>query len=454
MSKLSDLLKGIPIGNSGYNFNPVGINPLGSIGLNFTSKTQQLPNDSGSYQTPTVTTTPAPVPPTSGGYMSPVNPLFNTPTTTKKKITPAPINTSPASTAPLDYSKYMNPTTGQPYTPQEYADMMAKKAGNGAIPQYAGDALTKPDQSISELNRSGYGLNNARNDIATGATDPYKVASQSGIQYTPQELSAIEKAYSGVYDPALSDVFTKIDTKQKEAASALQQKNDLAKMAQQYQYDAKLTSLKASLDNTAKANGLSGLSLGDYAKQTSSGNTYIDLSTVTNKDEKTTIERIARLNKIPLVTDANVAKINAIEDTRTNLENISNQFNKIGYSSGITKVLGGFGASNRIADLMGDTNVGSFKSWRTAAINSIQALAGGTGSGLRINQAEINAAMDNDIPNEGDTVAVGQAKMANLKKQLNSWEDIILGTKGATGESNTGSTSTSSGTNNDPLGIR
>jgi hypothetical protein len=59
-------------------------------------------------------------------------------------------------------------------------------------------------------------MNNSRNDIATGTTDPYKVGAQSGIAYSPQELKAIESAYAGVYDPALNDVFARLKTREDE----------------------------------------------------------------------------------------------------------------------------------------------------------------------------------------------------------------------------------------------
>lgn len=59
-------------------------------------------------------------------------------------------------------------------------------------------------------------IDNTRNDIASGETDPYKVASQSGIQYTPAELKAIESAYSGVYDPALDSALAKVNQKQQQ----------------------------------------------------------------------------------------------------------------------------------------------------------------------------------------------------------------------------------------------
>lgn len=202
---------------------------------------------------------------------------------------------------------------------------------------------------------------------------------------------------------------------------------------------SKEATIQTNLDNAVKRstiaknlkdlNPLGGLSLKDYTTTSSTGKQYVDLSTVSDKTEKKQVEGAARAQGIPVVTDANAGKMNAIEDTRTNLDNIKAQFDKIGYSSGGSKIAGVFGLSNKIKELAGNTDIGSFKAWRTAAINSIQALAGGSGSGLRINQAEINSAMENDIPNLGDTKAVGNAKLDVLKKQLDSWENIITGSK-------------------------
>ncbi|MGH7250146.1 MAG: hypothetical protein ACREGC_04160, partial [Minisyncoccia bacterium] len=124
---------------------------------------------------------------------------------------PATTDTPPA----LDYSKYINPATGTPYTASEYADAMAKRAGGGVVPNYAGDALGGGSKTAEELLNTGRDLNNIRNDQATGTTDPLKLASESGIQYTAGELAAIEKARAGILDPALKDVFNKLDAKTK-----------------------------------------------------------------------------------------------------------------------------------------------------------------------------------------------------------------------------------------------
>lgn len=212
--------------------------------------------------TPDVTP-PGDQPPAPGSTGAPKPPIFhgNTPAVPVTPPAQAPTN--------LDYSKYTNPETGKPYTPSEYADVVAKRMSGGDIPSYAGDAITNQNMSAEELKRRGTDLNNQRNDIAVGETDPYKVASESGIQYTPAELSAIEKAYSGVYDPALKDVFAKLDARQKadeEKAQAerdlkkseMDQKNDLEKMKVQFGYD------KALKQTTAPGTGIGTGGTGEY----------------------------------------------------------------------------------------------------------------------------------------------------------------------------------------------
>jgi len=126
----------------------------------------------------------------------------------------APVQTqAPAQTQP-PRNKYINPKTGDYYTPEEYANSVAMKIpaskGTGDIGQYAGDAMTNPDESAADLTKRATNMNNTRNDIATGTTDPYKAGKDSGVAYSPQELAAIEKAYAGIYDPALNDVFGRL----------------------------------------------------------------------------------------------------------------------------------------------------------------------------------------------------------------------------------------------------
>ncbi len=175
------------------------------VTANTTPATRNLPYGGGSYNLfDGGSITPAPV---FAGTQKPVAPA-----------TPAPAVPTPT---PVDlYAKYRDPKTGNIMSPEEYAVFLGNRVpqqrGTGDVPQTAGDAMMFPNESATDLTKRATNLNNARNDIATGTTDPYKVASKSGIAYSPSELAAIEKAYAGVYDPALNDVFARLKTREEE----------------------------------------------------------------------------------------------------------------------------------------------------------------------------------------------------------------------------------------------
>jgi hypothetical protein len=265
----------------GFDVPPI---PPGSAGFGFKSRTQNLPNGGGTYQSPVPGKSPVYGSP---DYMSPDVPIYSrygqsgssdlaTPAATTTPP-PAPTGTgggssgrvfsgggaaAPAPSAPLDMSQYkdrINPATGRLYTPKEYADVIAKRAGGGTVPGYAGDAITNPGMSAADLTRRARTMNNERNDIAVGATDPYGVASQSGLQYSPAELSAIEKAYSGVYDPALNDVFAKLEAKNKEDALKAQEERDKNKSDRDLANALTLEDAKYRHDSALKS-----VSTGDY----------------------------------------------------------------------------------------------------------------------------------------------------------------------------------------------
>jgi len=103
----------------------------------------------------------------------------STSTTTKapvveKKVTPKvsiPAPVEPTLAPALDYSKYTNPITGKIYTPQEYADVVAKQA---------------MDDTRKKALR-----------------DMYEDIINSGTDYTVDQLNAIDCAYLGINCPTL-----------------------------------------------------------------------------------------------------------------------------------------------------------------------------------------------------------------------------------------------------------
>lgn len=201
----------------------------------FMSSNRYLPNGGGSYtsvvpKTGGVTTPAFIAPtPTASSLFTPVT----TPVVVPPKVQPTVFSPAPSSTpSPVENSnlvdvpkQYINPATGQLYSAKEIVANMAKNMPQsknmGDVPTYAGDAITKTDQSVNDMTSIARNLNNARNDIATGQTDPYDITQGGKIVYSPTERAAIEKAYAGIYDPALNDVFARLkDKKAEEDAKA------------------------------------------------------------------------------------------------------------------------------------------------------------------------------------------------------------------------------------------
>ncbi len=243
---LADIFKGMQPKNAAnpfaiapspsYNiFNPSPApSPLGPY-VPTTQVTRTLPNGQGTYQSPVISQPSAPAP------LPKVAPV----------VQPPAAPTAPAAPAGVDYSRYTDPATGKVLSPQEYANMLATRVTGGSIPNYAGNSLTQGPQTTAQLTSTATDLNNQRNDIAVGAADPYGVASKSGIAYSPTDLMAIEKAYAGIYDPALKDVFAKLDKKQKEDASALDLKNQLSLQAQKHRDDIELKGSPTAAEKAA-----------------------------------------------------------------------------------------------------------------------------------------------------------------------------------------------------------
>ncbi len=220
---LADIFKGMAPKNVANPFLNTFAMPIAPA-VPTTQVTRTLPNGQGTYDSPVISQPSAPVappvvPPVTKPIVPPTAPV-------------APVVTQP--TAPVIPPDRIDPATGQMYTPEAYANHIAQRASGGSIPNYVKNDITQrtqETQTVPQLTSSATDLSNQRNDIATGTTDPYNVASKSGIPYSPAEMTAIEKAYAGIYDPALKDVYAKLDAKEK-LAQAAQNHKDALELAQ------------------------------------------------------------------------------------------------------------------------------------------------------------------------------------------------------------------------------
>lgn len=132
---------------------------------------------------------------------------------------------------------------------------------------------------------------------------------------------------------------------------------------------------------------------------------------------------------IPYVnaTDSDkLQNISVTSDALSSLRNLVNRQGTLGYGQqsgflgGISNVIGG-----HVNAMLGGTTIADYNSFRSTAINAIQSLAGGAGSGLRLNSGEIQTAVDS-LPTYQDYRTTANAKLDALNAKLTSWVTQII----------------------------
>lgn len=180
-----------------------------------------------------------------------------------------------------------------------------------------------------------------------------------------------------------------------------------------------------------KADTGGGIDLNSYLDTSRSGIQFVRISKNLTKPNQDLLDQKARAAGYPVVGDREDNALGLVNEAKDNIDSISSSI-LAQLPSGAMDRLFGKGVANTVADvLQTNASIPSFKSYRTAAINVIQAIAG-LGKGLRINQAEINAALAYDIPTIRDTRDVAVMKLANLSSMLNNVERAALGQKAET----------------------
>jgi hypothetical protein len=128
---------------------------------------------------------------------------------------------------------------------------------------------------------------------------------------------------------------------------------------------------------------------------------------------------------IPILSTDEVSKVQSIDNTKQALQQIGSIIPSILGSGVAGRFWQGFVVNNLESMTQSNPDIASYNSYRTTALNSIQALAGGSGSGLRLSQAEIDAATNN-LPTITDNLETAQSKLAILSGYLNKWENTLL----------------------------
>lgn len=157
-------------------------------------------------------------------------------------------------------------------------------------------------------------------------------------------------------------------------------------------------------------------------RKTASGRQYLSAEDLQGDSGK--FVRIQAANAgIPVVDKDTAGTLEDIDTTRANLNYMMKSIQgKL--ASGAPGRLW-YGPKNTIEKIIqSDPTFGAMGTWRTGAIQSLRSVAGS--KGLRINQAEIETAQDNDIPKMTDTLPVAEKKLQNLGAFLDHAEQAHL----------------------------
>lgn len=155
------------------------------------------------------------------------------------------------------------------------------------------------------------------------------------------------------------------------------------------------------------------------------GQAYVDQSKLTPGLE--TAQTIAAKNAgIPVLSTDQSAAVK-------NIDYVKQQIGQNGIQGIIGSILSS-GTTGRLSDLIvnpiknylqTDTNISTFNAYRETAINTIQSLAGGNGSGLRLTSGEIAQASAN-IPEITDNLETANAKLQKLNTFLDNKMSTVL----------------------------
>jgi hypothetical protein len=168
---------------------------------------------------------------------------------------------------------------------------------------------------------------------------------------------------------------------------------------------------------------------GDFSSQvntTGSGKQFLDLTNVGVK-EMADARNWAKANGVPAVSKNGADHLRRIQTARDNIDTMLAQAESI--LPGTPEERAAKYGNRKMSQIL-QTNEAraAWNTWRISAIQQLTALAGGMGSGLRINQAEIQQAIANDIPTLNDTYAVALRKANNIRTMLDHTEGPIINT--------------------------
>jgi hypothetical protein len=215
-----------------------------------------------------------------------------------------------------------------------------------------------------------------------------------------------------------------LDVADKAADNARQAATETEREHHDRAMEAHARAMEARLAQAAVANNLNPQDIKTSVRTTLSGKQYLDMTDFESAKERSAARQAAAAAGIPAVDKATGASLRAIDTAKQNAQSMWDAVKDKLPKDASGRILAGPG--NKLsAYFQTEPQLAAFNAFRTAAIQQVQALAE-PGMGLRINQAEITAAMENDIPQITDDLATAATRLKNLTTMLNHKENDAL----------------------------
>lgn len=163
---------------------------------------------------------------------------------------------------------------------------------------------------------------------------------------------------------------------------------------------------------------------GNSIYDTTTGFKYVDGTQFYGNDAKNIAHNTAQSAGAILLDKNGIDAVHNIESVRSQLKMIESDLaGKLGTDTWDRLVQSPVNAAKKISQV--DPNLASLNIYKDTAIKFLQAVAGGSGSGLRINQAEIDNQIQN-LPKSTDTIAVADAKLKKMNQFISEKEALLF----------------------------
>lgn len=155
---------------------------------------------------------------------------------------------------------------------------------------------------------------------------------------------------------------------------------------------------------------------------TVTGKQYVDSSQYKGS-EYNNARAAAAAAGIPFVGKDSAETLTEVDKARLNQNLINDYVHQFLPQDATGRIIAG--PTNKLSQFVqSNDQISAFGSFRTSAIGTLKALAGT--KGLRINEAEIILALQNDLPEITDTLGTADQKLKNINDQLDNVENSIL----------------------------